>query len=337
MNATALLCLSPWFLATAAGAGGGPGPLRLDAWLDPSCLLMPAFASADVGAPFAAFPPCGACADVAQVAREAGLAEARDDYLIAVANCINEGGSPWSCATQNLADFHAARQQVFAVHAGRLDVCERTGGGRYDPQLVPAQFTANVANPFFALVPGRTLVYRKQTAAGTETDRVTTRTETVEIDGITCRAVRDVVRLDGELIEDTDDWYAQDQHGNVWYLGELAKNYEDGRLRDLGGSWRAGDEHAKAGLVMKANPQPGDCYRQEFRLGEAEDVALVVSRTATAVVPYGTFANCLVTEDWTPLEPGHRERKYYAAGVGHVLTVNLLTGERQELTQVIGP
>jgi hypothetical protein len=339
MNTPVLLFLSTMFALPPAGpGGGGPGPIRLDPWLDPSCLLQPSY---DPPVPWSSrmvlLPPPGACAEIAFTAREAGFADARDDYLVAVANCINEGGSVWSCALQHLPELHEARQHVSAVYADRLDVCDRSGGDRYDPALVPANFTAHITNPFFPLVPGRTLVYRKQTTEGLERDRVTTRTETVVIDGVTCRSVRDVVRLDGELIEDTDDWYAQDLQGNVWYLGELAKNYEDGQLSDLDGSWRSGLDHAKAGIVMRAGPQVGDFYRQEFRLGEAEDVAVVVSRTATVVVPYGTFTNCLATEDWSPLEPDHRERKYYAAGIGHVLTVNLQTGERQDLVQVLGP
>ena len=137
----------------------------------------------------------------------------------------------------------------------------------------------------------------------------------------------------GELIEDTADWYAQDSAGNVWYFGELSKNYEEGELVDIDGSWKAGVDGAIPGIVMLADPRPGDVYRQEYALGEAEDMATVVNRDEEAVVvPYGDFSEeILKNGEYTPIDPEVFEFKYYSPGVGMVLEVNPETGERVEL------
>ncbi|MCA8952118.1 MAG: hypothetical protein KDE27_21590 [Planctomycetes bacterium] len=306
----------------------GPGPIRLDEFIAPASLLLPAALP---------LPFCGACEDTALAAFGAETTAARADYFVAVGNCINEGGHPLLCAVQLLPEWFAARQHANAVYGERLALCQAIGSGAYDPMLAPQQFSPDITNQYFPLVPGRVLVYRKSTAEGVERTRVKALDDTIEIAGIECRVVRDVVRIDGELLEDTLDWYAQDQQGNVWYLGEIAKNYEDGVLTDLGGSWTTAVDHAKPGIVMRAAPQVGETYRQEFLLGEAEDVGRVLALGVTVTVPYGTFTNCLQTEDFTPLEPGVREHKFYAPGIGAVLTINLATGERAELVDVIEP
>jgi hypothetical protein len=192
-----------------------------------------------------------------------------------------------------------------------------------------------VTNIYFPLVPGRTLVYHSQTPEGLEVVSVTTLAPTFVIAGVECRQVRDVVTLAGELVEDTIDWYAQHQNGNVWYFGEVAKNYEDGVLDNLDGSWRTGKDGAKPGIQMLANPTPETAYRQEFLINEAEDIAEVEALNRTITVPYGTFTGCLQTEETTLLEPGARTFMYYAPGVGLVLEVNPDTGERVELVQII--
>jgi hypothetical protein len=191
-------------------------------------------------------------------------------------------------------------------------------------------------------VPGQTLVYEKMTPEGLEQVEVTALHETVEIDGFLCRSVQDVVTLDGEVIEDTIDWLAQRNNGSyaceageVWYFGEIAKNYEDGFLDNLDGSWRTGRDEAKPGILMPASPAVGDVYRQEFLLNEAEDMAMVVSLDQTVHVKYGTFHHCLQTVEWSLLEPGTIEYKYYAPGIGLVLEFDPETGESLELVQII--
>ena len=148
---------------------------------------------------------------------------------------------------------------------------------------------------------------------------VTDRTKTIM--GIEARVVHDVVTEDGQVKEDTFDWYAQDKAGNLWYLGEDTKEYEDGKVSSTEGSWEAGVDGALAGILLPADPEVGMAYRQEYYEGEAEDRAKVVSVDEHADVPYGSFDGVLETEDTTPLEPDLVERKYYAKDVGPVLAV----------------
>jgi hypothetical protein len=178
-----------------------------------------------------------------------------------------------------------------------------------------------VDNPYFPLTPGTTRVYEGETEDGLERIEVVVTHDTREILHISCIVVRDTVSLDGELVEDTFDWYAQDNDGNVWYMGEDSKEYEDGEVVSTAGSWEAGVDGAQPGIIMQANPQVGAAYRQEYYAGEAEDMAEVLSLTETASVPYGSFDALLMTKEWTPLEPGVAEQKYYAAGTGLVLEV----------------
>ena len=136
--------------------------------------------------------------------------------------------------------------------------------------------------------------------------------------GIDAVVVRDTVTVDGAVVEDTFDWYAQDRAGNVWYLGEDVSNYEDGEVVDHDGSWEAGVDGALPGVVMPAEPSVGDAYRQEYLAGEAEDMGEVIALDGEVEVPAGAFAEVVTTRDWTPLEPDVVEEKDYAPGVGLV-------------------
>ena len=189
----------------------------------------------------------------------------------------------------------------------------------YAPVIDPANFVEGVDHPYFPLTPGTTMVYEGETEEGIERIEVTTLPETKEILGIQAAVVRDTVWLDGELIEDTFDWFAQDKDGNVWYMGEESREYEDGEVVSTAGSWEAGVDGAQPGIIMKADPQIGDTYRQEYYVGEAEDMAEVINLDESAAVAYGAFDNLLVAKEWNPLEPGVVEHKYYAPGVGLVL------------------
>lgn len=204
--------------------------------------------------------------------------------------------------------------------------------------LDPSNFVATIDNPWLPFTPGSQWVFEDETEDGLERIEVTVTDETRLIMGITATVVRDIVTLDGEVIEDTFDWYAQDREGNVWYLGEATEEFEDGEVVSTAGSWEAGVDGAEAGILMKANPTIGDTYRQEFYEGEAEDMAEVV-RTGEAVeVAFGAFEDVLVIREWTPLEPGIAEEKYYARGVGPVLEVKVEGGEgRVELITFTTP
>jgi hypothetical protein len=182
------------------------------------------------------------------------------------------------------------------------------------PDFVAAAFTnpTVIDNPFFPLPIGSVRSYRKQTEDGLEEVLIEVLDETRIVAGVEAVVVRDRVTLDGELLEDTRDWYAQDDSGNVWYLGEVVDDYvydDNGELIEIThpGQWEAGVEGAQAGIIMYAEPLAGDSYRQELRAGVAEDMAYVVGIDDEGV---------LTTLDWAPLEPHALEYKFYAPGVG---------------------
>ena len=202
----------------------------------------------------------------------------------------------------------------------------------YAPAVDPAAFGATVDNPFFPLRPGMRWQYRSSTKDGVETTVVTVTGTTRTIAGIPCVEVRDTVRVDGTLKEDTLDWYAQERTGAVWYFGEDTKEYEKGKVTSTEGSWVAGEHGAQPGMVMPAQPEPGDRYRQEYYRGHAEDLAEVLSISESAKVPVGSYDGVVMTKETTPLEPAALERKYYARGIGVVLTVDVgAGGVRDEL------
>ncbi len=264
-------------------------------------------------------------------------AETKMDYAIDIARCINSKES--DCIEEIEQAFSDETRECQAFNQARIELCGILGGDAYLPDLDPDNFidpttitTAN-ANPYFPLVHGNTWVYE----AGEETITVTVTDQTEIIQGITAVVVRDVVTIDGELVEDTDDWYAQDKDGNVWYMGELSKNFEDGMLDDLEGSWRAGIESAQPGIIMYARPEEhiGETYRQEFLPGEAEDFARILSVSAsTSNENFSCSGNCLQTYENSPFEPVGfgdftPEHKFYLPGVGKIRSfhVNPETGE----------
>ena len=291
------------------------------------------------------------CTQTAQAAYKACLNEITDDYNIAVGNCINvsddeEREDCFNDAKKGEDGYRAAKEECKDQYEARREVCEDLGEDRYDPQLDLEDFNSPLPNPYFPLDPGTFWYYESETDEGTETDSVAVTNDTIKIEYpedsgqfFTCIVVSDKVKLGGELIEDTDDYYAVDNDGNVWYFGETARNYENGRLANLEGSWIAGVDGAKPGILMQADPDPENedqnPYRQEFALGDAEDLAEVVSRHEAVVdVPFGSWDegdDVVETRDFSPLEPDVEEFKYYVPNIGLVLEVNFETGERVEL------
>ncbi|HET7846169.1 MAG TPA: hypothetical protein VFL72_01675 [Acidimicrobiia bacterium] len=199
--------------------------------------------------------------------------------------------------------------------------------GEYEVVLDPASFVAVVDNPLSPLVPGSTWVY--ESVGGEEVERieVVVLDETRMVMGIPATVVRDTVTVDGEVVEDTYDWFAQDDAGNVWYLGEDTKEYEDGVAVSSAGSWEAGVDGALPGIVMESSPQVGDAYRQEFYPGEAEDLAEVVRVGTAETVGFGSYDDLTVIKEWNPLAPDVVEEKYYAEGVGLILEVAVRGGD----------
>ncbi|MGB8857643.1 MAG: hypothetical protein WCC60_00230 [Ilumatobacteraceae bacterium] len=203
--------------------------------------------------------------------------------------------------------------------------------------LDPADFTIDITNPYWPMSPGRRWTYTERDADGTEATAVIIVTDQTKVlsNGITTRVVRDTLTHDGELIEDTFDYYAQDKAGNIWYFGEETAEFENGEIATTAGSFEAGVNGALPGIAIPANPVPGMAYRQEYLKGEAEDNGQVLSTEEMAEVPAGSYRDALLTKDTTPLDPASLEYKLYAKGVGPVLVLRASGGTtRTELLSV---
>jgi hypothetical protein len=181
-------------------------------------------------------------------------------------------------------------------------------------------FSAHVMNPWYPLEPGSVYVYRgvKDGQSSREVMTVTHRTKT--IDGAPCVVVSDLLYLRGRLEERTTDFYTQDAKGRVWYFGERTAELDrQGRVKNTSGSWMAGVHGAKPGVFMFAHPRVGQSARQEYYKGQAEDHFQVLRLNVSVRVPFGSTRHALLTKEWTPLEPGVIDHKYYRRGVGTVL------------------
>jgi len=233
--------------------------------------------------------------------------------------------------------------------AAALVLCAGCGGdggstalpqGSEQVELDPANFTTKIDNPYWPMTPGTRWTYRELDEEGKALDvRVTVSNVTKRIaNGVTARVVRDTVTSDGEAIEDTFDWYAQDAKGNVWYVGEDTTEYENGKPVSTEGSFEAGVKGAQAGVIVPAHPRPGLSYRQEDYKGHAEDRGEVVSLREQVEVPFGHFprGTVLMTREQNPLEPKVLEYKFYARGVGPVLAIGVSgTADREELVRYV--
>ena len=228
-----------------------------------------------------------------------------------------------------------------ALLAAGVIVChgcsESSTGPAYDPDI-PTEWAAAVTNEWWPLTPGTIYSFEANTSDGLEVTTVEVLASTKVIMGVTATIVHDQVELDGELVEDTFDWYAQDAAGNVWYLGEDTKEYEGNVVVSTEGSWEWGVDGALPGVMMWADPSAylGEAYRQEFLEGEAEDWGKVVALDEAVDVPYGNFTGCIETEDWNDLDIGPHEHKFYCSGLGFVLEI-AGGGDRVELVSVTTP
>lgn len=219
-----------------------------------------------------------------------------------------------------------------------LAACGGGGGGFPEPNVIipfdAADFPGGpVNNTFLPLTPGTMYVYEGDTAEGLERVEVEVTANTRTILGVVCVEVRDRAFLDGELVEDTLDWFAQDADGNVWYFGEDSKTIEGGVVVSTEGSWEAGANGAEPGIAMLAAPAVGQVYMQENAPGIAEDLGQVVGVAESETTPLGTYDGCVHTEDYNPLDP-EVEDKFYAPGVGLILEVTE-DDDRIELISVL--
>jgi hypothetical protein len=282
-------------------------------------------------------PKVTSCGKIATAMLQSGQQESWSEYWLAVAKCYNlsDAKERAACLKEAKADRKNNLELAKAQFEARKDICESLGGDSYNPVIDPNNFVDDINNPYLTLTPGTTFIYEKHTGSETEIVEVNVTGETKVILGVTCVVVHDTATINGELMEDTIDWYAQDKAGNVWYFGEISEQFEDGDLVSLEGSWKAGVDGAQPGIVMKAHPEMDDLYRQEFALGVAEDMGRVVSLDESASVPYGPFVHCLQTADFSPISPDELEYKYFAPEVGQVvLTIDAETGAREELVDI---
>jgi hypothetical protein len=243
-----------------------------------------------------------------------------------------------ACAGQDQADQTDKAEGQRETPAGAVAEREGTGTPTSAADIDPGDFVSRIDNPYMPLEPGTTLTYEGAAGDGQERTVVEVTHDTRQILGVTVTVVRDRVYRDDEVIEDTRDWFAQDREGNVWYFGEDSRDMRNGEVVSREGSWEAGRDGARPGIVMPADPQPGDAYDQEVAPGVAEDKAEVLSLDETVEVPYSSYDNVLQTKDTNPLEPNAVEHKFYARGVGLVAEEEAGTGEeRSELVDVERP
>jgi hypothetical protein len=205
----------------------------------------------------------------------------------------------------------------------------------YNPIIDPSNFVPHINNKYFALIPGTKFTYEDTT--GTLRIEVTVTNEKKKLMGVTTTGVRATEWRNGLLKHDTTDWYAQDRAGNVWDFGEAVDNYTDGKIVHHKGSWQAGVDGAKPGIIMPADPKVGETYRQEYYPGIAEDMGTVIAANRTVTVPYGTLKNCIQIQDLTPFEP-RREYKYYCPDIAFLALEKLVGfGPEAELVSISRP
>jgi hypothetical protein len=219
-----------------------------------------------------------------------------------------------------------------------LGVCSSALSGPVTTKASPQRtgFSAKVDNPWFPLKPGTTYTYRGVKDGKPARDVLTVTHGTATIDGAPCVVVEDRLYLGARLRERTTDWYTQDRKGNVWYFGETTAELDaSGHVTSREGTWRAGVKNAKPGIYMPAQPKRGQAGQQELFKGHAEDHFRVISLHARVTVPYMSSKQALLTEEWTPLEPGKLDHKLYLRGIGTVLEQSVKGGtERLALVSV---
>lgn len=250
----------------------------------------------------------------ARAIKRAGAAMAGIAVLLpALAGCGSSGGDSSSAAAQSGTNTFPQSSEP--------------------SNLNPADFSTNIDNPYWPMPVGATWHVHVSNPEGEslqETIRVTNRTKRIA-DGVTARVVSDVVYDHGKPVEITDDWYAQDSKGNIWYFGEDTAEFHNGK-KDTSGSFEAGRDGADAGIAMAAHPYDGLTYREEYYKGHAEDRTEVLALNQQVQAPAGHFTGAILTDDTSPIEPDLSEYKLYAKGVGPVVAVSVSgESEREDL------
>lgn len=346
----------------ADGSLDGGAPVSFGLSTDEEATLLSMAAAHALGARRPDDMVAVSCTASAKALRRACEFEVLDEFFLGAATCAHSESDDEAteCLNEYRVERDSASEECGEVTDSRLDLCEATGDATHNPPFGP-DFASNfvdpltiggsgAANPYFPMVQGTVWTYEATFEEDgeeiTETITITVTDKIKLVDGIRCLVVRDVVEVDGELVEDTDDWFAQDVDGNIWYCGEEAKDYEwfDGdipavaELVAIDGSFKAGRDGDEAGILLPSAPVVGDVFRQEVSFANAEDAIRILATDGTETVPAATCTgDCLVTSDFSPLDPGVEEEKYYAPGIGKILEIDLETGTRVELTGVVLP
>jgi len=298
------------------------------------------------------------CTDTANLQYLACKSEIKDDFSIAQAICVNVSDEEerGECNAEAREEQNEGRNTCAEQRTARHDLCDLLGEERYEPDMDPALFDEDFdaltnPNPYFPLAIGNVWEFE----SGDEAIRIEVMDKTKLIDGVTCIVVNDLVSEDGVPIEDTDDWFAQRKDGTVDYCGEIARDFEvfDGddpeepELVEIEGSFKAGRDGDKSGTLFPGTPVVGDAFRQEWSASNAEDAAIVLSTTylypsdteldellpADLAELFCGVTPCVVIGEFSPIEPGVFERKYYAQDFGKILEVDV---EEGAVTQLVG-
>ncbi len=335
----------------ADGAIDGAIPMSMEPEPELEMLALDVAAVATIGgdddiAVFAAGP----CSSAAVSMRQACAVDIMDDLFGSIGICADmiDDVDRAECLAEAATDRVEGEEECDDVFDARLELCDDLGDLAHEPMFGPAfaasfvdplQIGTSVAvNPWFPLQTGNQWVYESDD----ETVEVVVTDETKLIDGITCVEVVDTASEGGVVVEITRDWYAQGVNGDVWYCGEIARNFEtfegdapeDPELVDIDGSWKAGRDGAEPGILLPFSPAEGAIIRQEVLFGEAEDVIEIISLTGSEAAPAAScVATCLVTNDTTPLDSEADESKFYAPGIGLIVEIDNLTGDRVELAE----
>ncbi len=188
----------------------------------------------------------------------------------------------------------------------------------------PRNFVSRVTNPWFPLTRGWTYVYEGVKDGKPTRDILTVTSRTRLIAGVRATEVHDRLYERGRLEERTIDWYAQDKRGNVWYFGEATAELDpSGHVMSREGSWLTGVNGAQPGIYISGHPRIGQAARQEYYKGHAEDHFQIVRLASSVKVPYIATDKALLTKEWTPLEPGVLDHKYYVRGIGNVAEISV--------------
>ena len=289
--------------------------------------------------------------------------DTHEEFILTMANClqIGDANEREACKEEAGEIRDEDKEECEEVREARHDLCELLGEFRYDPDplLDPANAFVDpaeipgvwAANPLLSLEEGRISVL----GAEDEVVVILNTDDTREFHGVECRVVAEVafeIEEDGGEIEYTPveltfDYFAQTEAGHIIYCGENTVEYEDGYPVSTDGTFLAGEEFAKSGYLVRANPVVGEADRQEFFLDDAEDWVMYLDLAATPpgdvggeVDGFECAGGCVQTVEGQPIEPDAIEWKFYLPDVGFVLAIPFelndddeweWTGEREEL------